>query len=72
MVRILGVSQPAFLNLPSISTHSAKWGAPSYPYMSHPRFQRQKSLTALEMSFSPAKTIDALRQHRWSGNTLDN
>jgi len=69
---ILGVSKPAFLNLPNISTNSATWGAPSYPYMTRPRYARRtsaqlKSILQLETSVAPSKTIEALRHHRWSG-----
>jgi hypothetical protein len=77
---ILGVRKPNFLQLPKISTNSASWqkNAPSYPYMNNsnirPRFTRRptnqsqaRSIAALETSFSPAKTIESLRHHRWSG-----
>lgn len=79
---ILGVRKPStFLGLPSISTHPSSWtaspaakAAPSYPYMNaRPRYLRRsttqsaKSISALETSFSPSKTIEALRMHRWSG-----
>ena len=75
---ILGVRKPSFLNLPSISTNSASWHTPSpasYPYKNNrPRYTRRsttqtppKSLAALETSFSPSKTIESLRHHRWSG-----
>ena len=76
---ILGVRKPSFL--PNISTNSAKltpWSIPSYPYMnsSRPRYLRRttsqspKSISALETSFSPTKTIESLRLHRWSGTDL--
>jgi hypothetical protein len=78
---ILGVRKPStFLGLPSISTHPSSWTAspaakaPSYPYMNaRPRYLRRsttqsaKSISALERSFSPSKTIESLRMHRWSG-----
>jgi len=71
---ILGVRKPLFLTLPNISTNSANWSAPSYSYMnSRPRYLRRptsqspKPLSALETSFSPSKTIESLRLHRWSG-----
>lgn len=69
---ILGVRKPSFLNLPTISTNSAKWGTPSYPY-NRSRYTRRtasqstRSISALETSFSTSKTIEALRNHRWSG-----
>ena len=70
---ILGVRKP-FLAIPHISTNSANWSAPSYPYMnSRPRYLRRaasqspKSISALETSLSPSKTIESLRLHRWSG-----
>ena len=74
---ILGVRKPSFL--PNISTNTttlAVWSStPSYPYMnsSRPRYLRRttsqspKSVSALETSFSPTKTIESLRLHRWSG-----
>lgn len=71
---ILGVRKPSFLALPNISTNSANWSSPSYPYMNNrPRYLRRstnqspKSISALETSFSPSKTIESLRLHRWSG-----
>jgi hypothetical protein len=71
---ILGVRKPAFLTIPNISTNSANWSAPSYPHMNgRPRYLRRtasqspKSISALETSLSPSKTIESLRLHRWSG-----
>jgi hypothetical protein len=78
---ILGVRKPNFLQLPNISTNSSAWQkeAPSYPYMTNnrPRYPRRatsqiqpKSIAALETSFSPSKTIESLRHHRWSGMSV--
>jgi hypothetical protein len=77
---ILSVRRPStFLGLPSISTHPHLWTkssspAPSYPYMNaRPRYLRRpttqspRALSALETSFSPSKTIESLRMHRWNG-----
>jgi hypothetical protein len=73
---ILGVRKP-FLNLPAISTQSPNWTSSSYPYLNNrlryawrTTAQSIKSISALETSFSPAKTIEALRHHRWSGSYL--
>ena len=65
---ILGVRKP-FLNLPSISTQSPAWASSPYPYVGkRSRYAHQmKSISALETSFSPTRTIEALRHHRWSG-----
>ena len=69
---ILGVRKPLFPQLPRISTNSTTWtnSDPSHAWRKtsgKPTTELLKSISSLETSFSPAKTIDSLRHHRWSG-----